>query len=68
MRVSIGLILLAVYFLSFPLIISRVHIIVQCTLIKVDWLAACIALRLVGAVFAANIKANEKLALTVLAL
>jgi hypothetical protein len=38
-------------FVSFPLITSRVN----CALLKVDWLAACIALRVVGAVLAVGV-------------
>ncbi len=47
MHVYVGIIMLASYF-----VIPANHkrsIIVQCALIKVDWLAACIALRVVGA-------------------
>ncbi len=47
MRVYVGLIVLAVYF-----VIPADHkwSIINCSLIKMDWLAACIALRVVGAV------------------
>jgi hypothetical protein len=49
MPVCVGLIMFGCFFLSFLLIANGVRYI--CLLIKVDWLAACIGLRVVGAVF-----------------
>jgi hypothetical protein len=46
MRVCIGLIMFPTYFYH-----SLLQVASNCALIKVDWLAACIALRVVGAVF-----------------
>jgi hypothetical protein len=47
MLVYVGLIMLAAYFCHSPL--SQVEY--NSALIKVDWLAACVALRVVGAVY-----------------
>jgi hypothetical protein len=45
MRVYVGLVMVAAYFCHS----RKSQVAYDCSLIKVDWLAACIALRVVGA-------------------
>jgi hypothetical protein len=55
MQIYVDLIMLAAYFLSFPQIASIPSILYgNCSLIKGEWLAAGIALRVVGAVLAVS--------------
>jgi hypothetical protein len=57
MQVYVGLIMLAAYFCHFCL--SQVEY--NCVLIKGDWLAACIALRVVGAVLVVFLRRWRKI-------
>jgi hypothetical protein len=57
MRVYVGLTMLAVYFFYFHC--SQVEYI--CALVKVDWLAACIAVREIGAVLVVFLRLWRKI-------